>query len=74
MSVVRPQKFQKRQPAPAESDEALRLLEAVLFAASEPLDQKALSTSLPDGADIIGLLAALEEQYQKRGVKLNRLE
>jgi segregation and condensation protein B len=32
--------------------EHLRMVEALLFAASEPLDIKALSTSLPEGADV----------------------
>ncbi|HKX36833.1 MAG TPA: SMC-Scp complex subunit ScpB [Rhizorhapis sp.] len=50
--------------------EHLRMVEALLFAASEPLDLKALSTSLPEGADVPGLLKALEEIYQKRGVNL----
>ena len=30
------------------------MVEALLFAASEPLDAKALSTSLPEGADVPG--------------------
>ena len=50
--------------------EHLRMVEALLFAASEPLDLKALSTSLPEGADVPGLLKALEEIYEKRGVNL----
>jgi segregation and condensation protein B len=50
--------------------EHLRMVEALLFAASEPLDQKALSTSLPEGADVPGLIAALQAIYQKRGVNL----
>jgi segregation and condensation protein B len=50
--------------------EHLRMVEALLFAASEPLDAKALSTSLPEGADIPGLLKTLEEVYEKRGVNL----
>jgi len=50
--------------------EHLRMVEALLFAASEPLDQKALSTSLPEGADVPGLLKALQEIYEKRGVTL----
>jgi segregation and condensation protein B len=53
--------------------EHLRMVEALLFAASEPLDQKALSTSLPEGADIPGLLKALEEVYEKRGVNLCKI-
>ncbi|HEX3756640.1 MAG TPA: SMC-Scp complex subunit ScpB [Rhizomicrobium sp.] len=54
----------------AANPEHLRMLEALLFAASEPLDQKALSTSLPEGADVVGLLAALQALYEKRGVNL----
>ena len=50
--------------------EHLRMVEALLFAASEPLDQKALSTSLPEGADVPGLIKALQEVYEKRGVNL----
>lgn len=50
--------------------EHLRMVEALLFAASEPLDAKSLSTSLPEGADVSGLLKALEGLYEKRGVNL----
>jgi segregation and condensation protein B len=50
--------------------EHLRMVEALLFAASEPLDIKALSTSLPEGADVPELLKALEAIYEKRGVNL----
>ena len=57
------------QPAEANA-EHLRMVEALLFAASEPLDQKALSTSLPEGADVPGLLKSLQEIYEKRGVNL----
>ena len=45
---------------PTANPEHLRMVEALLFAASEPLDQKALSTSLPEGADVPGLLTALQ--------------
>jgi segregation and condensation protein B len=50
--------------------EHLRMVEALLFAAEEPLDQKALSTSLPEGADVAGLIATLQATYEKRGVNL----
>jgi segregation and condensation protein B len=50
--------------------EHLRMVEALLFAASEPLDQKALATSLPEGADIPSLLTALHLLYENRGVTL----
>ena len=55
---------------PEANPEHLRMVEALLFAASEPLDQKALSTSLPEGADVPGLLTELQEIYQNRGVTL----
>jgi segregation and condensation protein B len=50
--------------------EHLRMVEALLFAASEPLDEKALSTSLPEGADVAEILKALQALYEKRGVNL----
>ena len=56
--------------SPEANPEHLRMVEALLFAASEPLDQKALSTSLPEGADVPGLLKSLQEVYEKRGVNL----
>jgi len=53
--------------------EHLRMTEALLFAASEPLDAKALSTSLPEGADVPALLAELQALYEKRGVNLSNV-
>jgi segregation and condensation protein B len=50
--------------------EHLRMLEALLFAAEEPLDAKALATSLPEGADVAALLEQLQSEYEKRGVTL----
>jgi segregation and condensation protein B len=38
--------------AEALNAEHLRMAEAILFAASQPLDKKALATSLPDGANL----------------------
>ena len=57
-------------PLTTANTEHLRMVEALLFAASEPLDQKALTTSLPEGADVPGLLAVLQALYEKRGVNL----
>ena len=57
-------------PASSVNAEHLRMVEALLFAASEPLDEKSLTTSLPEGADAPGVLAALESLYEKRGVTL----
>ncbi len=57
-------------PLTTANPEHLRMVEALLFAASEPVDQKALATSLPEGADVPGLLAALQLLYGNRGVTL----
>ena len=56
--------------APAINAEHLRMTEALLFAAEEPLEVKALATSLPEGADVVALLDELQRQYEKRGVTL----
>ena len=53
--------------------EHLRMTEALLFAASEPLDEKALATSLPEGADVPALVAELQRIYEGRGVTLVRV-
>jgi segregation and condensation protein B len=50
--------------------EHVRMTEALLFAAAEPLDTKALAGSLPEGADIDAILAQLQRMYEKRGVNL----
>jgi segregation and condensation protein B len=54
----------------AERAEELRILEALLFAAEEPLDEKALSARLPAGVDVGALLAELQTEYAPRGVNL----
>jgi segregation and condensation protein B len=53
-----------------ERAEELRILEAVLFAADEPLDEKALAGRLPAGADVHALLLQLQKDYAPRGVNL----
>jgi segregation and condensation protein B len=52
----------------------LRLLEAILFASTEPLDEKQLAGRMPEGADINGLLQELRDQYANRGVHLMAFE
>ena len=54
--------------------EGLRLLEALLFASSEPLDEKRLAASLPSGIDLRGLLQRLQQEYSARGVNLVRID
>ncbi|MBL4691871.1 MAG: SMC-Scp complex subunit ScpB [Magnetovibrio sp.] len=52
--------------------EHLRLLEAVLFASSEPITQRNLALRLPEGINVKALLGALTVQYQERGIVLVR--
>lgn len=53
--------------------EKLRRLEALLFAASEPLDAKELARCLDAGDDVNALLLALQAEYRDRGVTLARV-
>ena len=53
--------------------EALRILEALLFAASQPLDEAALARHLPPGSALPGLLKQLQAQYAGRGITLSRV-
>ncbi len=54
----------------SESNEALRLLEALLFAASSPLDEASLRQRLPEGTAIAPLLAELAAFYAPRGINV----
>jgi len=56
-----------------ERAEALRILEALLFAAEGPLDEKELAARLPEGADAHSLLVQLQKEYEPRGVNLVRV-
>lgn len=53
--------------------EELRLLEALLFAAGEPLDEATLGARLPEGVDVKAALAQLQAEYATRGVNLVRI-
>jgi segregation and condensation protein B len=53
--------------------EELRLLEAMLFASAEPLDEKSLAERLPAGTDAHAALLRLQEEYATRGVNLVRI-
>lgn len=71
-----------RSPLPEPAEEAprapgrdpdMRLLEAMLFAAGEPLDEATMAARLPDGADVRALLATLSADYADRGFNLARV-
>ena len=50
--------------------DAERMMEALLFAAAEPLSADDLRDRLPHGADVAGGLTALAARYAGRGVEL----
>ncbi len=56
--------------ADMDTAEHLRLLEAVLFAAVEPLDEATIAERLPNDADIDALLVDLSQLYAGRGVNV----
>ncbi|HEX9490251.1 MAG TPA: SMC-Scp complex subunit ScpB [Stellaceae bacterium] len=51
----------------------LRLVEALLFAASAPLDAGSIAARLPEGSDVEALVAELAERYRPRGVNVVRV-
>lgn len=53
--------------------EKLRVLEALLFAASEPLDEARLASHLTEGDDVAAMLAELQATYAERGIHLVRV-
>ena len=53
--------------------EKLRIVEALLFAASEPLDEAKLAQHFVDGEDVRALLEELQGIYAGRGVNLVRV-
>ena len=57
----------------ADHREKLRILEALLFAAAEPLDETVLKGHLPGEEDISALLEELRAFYAGRGVNLVRV-
>ena len=57
----------------ADHREKLRILEALLFAASEPLDEATLKSHFADEDDISGLMEELRAFYAGRGVNLVRV-
>ena len=50
--------------------DSLRMLEAILFAAKEPLDEVTISERLPDSIDFSSLVAQLTKAYANRGINI----
>jgi len=56
-----------------DAEHEIRLLEALLFAAAEPLDIETLRERMPDGSDVSAMLARLQRDFAGRGVNLVRV-
>jgi segregation and condensation protein B len=59
--------------AAAEFAEHVRMTEALLFAAVEPLDEATLQDRLPESARIKDIMEALQQQYENRGVNVKKM-
>ncbi len=59
--------------AAEERREAVRIAEALLFAATEPLEEGEISRHLSAGLDVRSVLEELRDQYAGRGVNLARV-
>ena len=55
---------------PTDTLEAERQVEAILFAAEEPLDLKSIQTRIDVKANVPKILKSLETQYKNRGINL----
>jgi segregation and condensation protein B len=57
----------------SEAAEQLRMIEAILFASSEPVSTKALAKRLAEDTDITALMEQLRQFYAPRGVNLVKI-
>jgi segregation and condensation protein B len=67
------QLFDRQSITPKYEPEALRIAEALVFAAAEPLDEATIAGRLPEGADVPAIMAELQRVYAGRGVNLVRV-
>jgi len=52
---------------------SIRMVEAMIFASSEPVAEKALASRLPEGTNLKELLSEVQSAYANRGVNLVRV-
>lgn len=64
---------ERQQSEMTEASREIRMLEAMLFAATEPVTEGSLAQRLPEGADVAALLQELAEQYTGHGIHLVRV-
>lgn len=56
------------------TDQNTRILEALLFASSEPLGIRDLHERMPEGADVGAALMTLQDLYKGRGIELRSMD
>ena len=54
-------------------NDQLRAVEALLFASSDPIDEKTLIEILPENADIEKIIEKIQDFYKGRGVELKKI-
>ena len=59
--------------APRAAPEDVRIAEAMVFAAAEPLEEAMIAANISDGADVGAVMEALQRLYAGRGVNLVRV-
>jgi segregation and condensation protein B len=76
MSLAKRKIMPRNEPEQAAEvrPEELRLLEAMLFASDDPIDEKDLAARLPEGTNLAGALEQLRQDYANRGVNLVRVD
>ena len=70
LAIVQNNEAPPHEAPVAARPEELRLLEALRFAAGQPLDEAMLTRRLPNGVNVKEALAALKAEYATRGVNL----
>lgn len=61
------------EAATAAHRDLVRMAEAIVFAAAEPVSTRALAERLPKGADVGAVMAELQRLYATRGVNLVKI-
>jgi segregation and condensation protein B len=62
-----------RAEAEAKLREATRIAEALLFAATEPMEESEIARRLAEGTDLSAIMARLRQDYAPRGINLVRV-
>lgn len=64
---------QRNMPFGLATPEPVRMAEALIFASSQPVSEKALAERMPEGTDIADVLGQLRAEYAMRGVNLMKI-